>query len=97
MNNTKNKLYTKSYAIKRLREGGFIVDNLSVIDYKKDDPRYWTILINPKTDNLLMTCFLNKDNKSDFYFKIYSHKNTITVKTKSMLVLINNLNEILSD
>ena len=44
--NRNNKLYTKSYFIKRLIEKHFFVTKI-VDQYTKNDTRYWTILVNP--------------------------------------------------
>ena len=91
----KNNLYTKSYAVKRLRESGFDIQLLDIV-YKKE-ARYWTCIINPNTHNIFITCYLNKLNKSDFFFKFYSSLNTINIKTKSMLVLIEGINNLITE
>ena len=80
----KNKLYTKSYTVKRLIEEGFVIEKLN-IKYPKEDIRYWTILIDPGVHNIFLTCYL-PTNKDEFYFKL-TYKNTLTIKTKSLNVL----------
>ena len=61
-----NQLYTKSYFIKRLIESGFFVNTL-IAKYSPKDSRYWTILINPYSSAIVITCIREKDK---FYFKI---------------------------
>ena len=91
----KNKLYTRSYAVKRLREAGF---NIQIIDISyKAEPRYWTCIINPNNHDIFITCYLNKLNKSDFFFKLHSSLNTINIKTKSMIILIKGINNLITE
>jgi hypothetical protein len=92
----KNKLYTRSYAIKRLRSAGFRISTVD-IKFTEKDLRYWMIIVNPNIHNILITCYLDKNNKTNFYFKIHSHLNTINIKTKSMLILIDGIKKLISE
>ena len=51
----KNNIATQGYFIKRLRDNGFFVIRL-YDRFENSDPRKWTIVINPKTDSLFITC-----------------------------------------
>jgi hypothetical protein len=92
----RNKLYTRSYAIKRLRAEGF---RISIVDIQFDstDSRYWVIVLNPNVHNIFITCYLDRNNKTDFYFKLHSPLNTVNIKTKSMLVLIDGLKNLIAE
>jgi hypothetical protein len=51
----RNNITTQGYFVKRLRDNGFDVSR--VYDrYAKDDKRKWTIVINPGTDSVFITC-----------------------------------------
>jgi hypothetical protein len=87
----KNKITTLSYFVKRLKDSGFntwkLVDN-----YSQADPRKWTIIIDPGNTSVFVTCYENKDFKSDKMFEIndgdrYFPRN-FSVKTSSMEVII---------
>lgn len=84
----KNQIFTKSYVIKRLIENKFYVTHV-VDSYPKHDSRYWTILINPGKQNILLTCIRNKHSVQ---FRVYT-KNDVNmlIETKSLKVLINTL------
>ena len=87
MGEKKNQIFTKSYVIKRLVENKFYVKHV-VDSYPKNDSRYWTILINPGRQDILLTCIRNKDNQVQF--RIYSRNDAnILVETESLNVLIN--------
>ena len=92
----KNKLYTKSYAAKRLRDEGFTTFAID-IKYDRDDCRYWTLIINPNSHNIFMTCYLNKEDKTDFYFKLHSSRNTISIKTQSMVILSDGIRNLIQE
>jgi hypothetical protein len=53
-----NKITTNSYFIKRLRDSGYIVDKV-FNDYSKQDPRCWTVVIDPKGSSIMITLFNN--------------------------------------
>ena len=94
MKNTKNKIYTPGYFIKRLRDNDFIVLRIFQ-DYKKDDPRRWTILVDPGDASLFITCIDDPFVKGEvvFYFddggKLFA-KNTM-LKTSSIEIVVEKL------
>jgi hypothetical protein len=94
MKNTKNKIYTPGYFIKRLRDNDFIVLRIFQ-DYKKDDPRRWTILVDPGDTSLFITCMNDPFVKGEvvFYFddgdRLFA-KNTM-LKTSSIEIIVEKL------
>ena len=51
----KNKVKTLGYFKKRLRDNGFIV--LDVFrDFSENDKRKWTVVVNPGTESVFITC-----------------------------------------
>lgn len=52
----KNKITTQGYFIRRLRNSGYMTSR--VYDrYQDQDPRKWTIVIDPDGDSVLITCW----------------------------------------
>jgi hypothetical protein len=89
----KNNLFTKSYVIKRLIENKFYVKHL-IDSYPKSDSRYWTILINPGKNDIILTCIRNYGSEK-VQFRVYSKSDSnILVDTESLNVLINILRNI---
>jgi len=88
---SKNKLKTPSYFIKRLRDNGFIVIRLFSV-YSKEDPRQWTIMVNPSEASVLITCYINKENLNEVLFELNDGGKRITknffIKTDSIEVII---------
>ncbi len=83
-----NKLFTKSYFIKRLIEKKFYIQKI-VDKYKHGDYRYWTVLVNPERDNIFITCLKTGDKCK---FRFYgSNDVNIIVETESMDVIITTL------
>ena len=74
---SKNKLKTPSYFIKRLRDNGFIVIRLFSV-YSKEDPRQWTIMVNPSEASVLITCYINKENLNEVLFELNDGGKRIT-------------------
>lgn len=91
---SKNKLYTKSYFSKRLKDAGFDVIKLK-IPYQNEDNRKWTIIVNPGRKysntwkfNVFVTCYKEKDSK-DFSFKFQGQDfKDFILETKSMKLII---------
>ena len=55
---SKNKIQTPGYFIKRLKDNDFVV--LRVFDkYSETDPRKWTVLVDPSGASVYITCFEN--------------------------------------
>lgn len=54
-----NRITTRSYFIKRLRDCGYHVDKIDAIEYAPTDNRKWTVLIDNGGMAVLATCFKN--------------------------------------
>lgn len=89
-----NKLKTPSYFIKRLRDNGFIVLRLFSV-YAKHDPRRWTIMVNPSSSSVLITCYANKNDLGEILFEFNDGGSHIpknySIKTDSIEVIIDYL------
>ena len=90
----KNKVTTCGYFIKRLRDNGYTVNRIFA-DYLSEDPRRWTIMINPKTAALFITCYVKYDWSGDSKFELNdgSKFKCFHLKTDSMEVVISKLVE----
>jgi len=88
---SKNKLRTPSYFIKRLRDNGFIVIKLFAV-YSKQDPRQWTLMVNPSESSIFITCYANKNNLDEILFEFNDGGRRIVsnffIKTDSIEVII---------
>ena len=86
-----NNITTQGYFIKRLRDCGFIVIKL-YYDFNLVDPRKWVILINPKRESVMITCYCNKTGYKEVTFEISDGGNKIPknfhLATDSMEVII---------
>lgn len=93
-NKTKNSIKTPSYFIKRLKDSGFIVWKL-FDTYGIQDPRCWTLLIDPKGSSVFITCYLNKEFKGDVMFELndggQKFPKNFSIKTESLEVIITHL------
>ncbi len=65
-NMSSNKLYTRSYFIKRLYENGIKVSTI-VHNYDKSDIRYWSIITKDRS-KIQITCY--KRTPTEYYFKL---------------------------
>ena len=54
-----NKITTKSYCIKRLRDMGYTVDKIDAIEYNEQDSRKWSFIIDNGGMALFITCYKN--------------------------------------
>jgi len=90
----KNKVTTCGYFIKRLRDNGYTVNRI-FSDYSHQDSRRWTLMVNPKTAALYITCYVNYDWSGDFKFELHdgNHFKNFQLKTDSMEVIITKLIE----
>lgn len=93
-NKTKNSIKTPSYFIKRLKDSGFIVWKM-FDDYGIQDPRCWTVLIDPKGSSVFITCYVNKEFKGDVMFELndggQKFPKNFSIKTESLEVIITHL------
>jgi len=69
MNQSKNKLRTPGYFIKRLRDNNYVVLRLFSI-FGKHDPRRWTVIINPTGNSVFCTCYINKNEIGEVLFEL---------------------------
>lgn len=93
-----NKLTTLGYFKKRMRDSGYLVDDI-FRNFSPADPRAWTVIIDPGIASIFCTCYINA-NKEDikhsqageFYFELYDGGQFIpgkfAIKTNSIEVLI---------
>ena len=90
----KNKVTTCGYFIKRLRDNGFTVNRI-FNTYTPHDPRRWTIMVNPQSSALYITCYMNKDWHGDLMFELHNGNQfkNLQLKTDSMEVIISKLVE----
>ena len=92
--NSRNKLKTPSYFIKRLRDNGFIVIKLFAV-YGSADPRRWTVMVNPSERSVMITCYNNKECLGDVVFELndggISIPKHVCLSTSSIEVIIDYL------
>jgi hypothetical protein len=93
----KNKIHTLSYFKKRLKDSGYVVWDM-MNKYSIEDPRKWTLLLNPSIESVFITCYVNREelgSSPEFEMNdggLRFQKN-ITIKTSSMEVIVNFLTE----
>ena len=89
-----NKLKTPGYFIKRLKDSGFAT--LRIFDkYGDHDARRWTILVDPGSVSVYVTCFENLPFKDEFLFSFSDggqrFKRGYVLKTNSIEVVVQRL------
>jgi len=89
----KNKIYTLSYFKKRLKDSGYIVWDI-MNKYAMEDPRKWTVLVNPSIESVYITCIVNRNELGQLpEFEINDggmrFQKNLTLMTSSMEVIIN--------
>lgn len=84
-----NKITTKSYFIKRLRDCGYVVDK-TPIEYLENDVRRWTILLDNGISSVFGTCY--KDGTFSFYDGNRYISNRLKIRTDSIEVIVEYLN-----
>lgn len=93
----KNKIHTLSYFKKRLKDSGYVVWDI-MNKFSIEDPRKWTILLNPSIESVFITCYVNREElgaSPEFEMNdggLRFQKN-ISIKTSSMEVIVNFLSE----
>lgn len=87
MTKPKNKLYTKSYFIKRLEHAGYKVDALPGVVFRNEE-RTWMIVVSPCHKNIIIVCY--KKSPDDFFFRVIG-QSVMNWRTSSMDVIIENL------
>lgn len=90
----KNKITTLSYFIKRLKDNGLVVWKICD-NYALSDPRKWTIMVDPGNASVFITCYENKDFKSEKMFEFNDggrlFPRNFSIKTTSMEVIVTTL------
>ena len=86
-----NKISSKSYCIKRLRDCGYYVDKIDSLEYSEEDSRKWTAIIDPNGMSIFLTC--NKDETVSLYDGGRYINSREKINTDSIEVLIEFLNE----
>jgi hypothetical protein len=92
--NSRNKLKTAGYFIKRLKDNGFVT--LRMFDkYSDDDSRKWTVLVDPSGASVYVTCFENKPFKNEYLFSFedgnQNFRRGYVLKTSSIEVVVKRL------
>ena len=64
-----NKIKTAGYFIKRLKDSGFVVFKMFNA-YSNNDPRRWTVLVDPGVTSVYITCYTNKNEINEILFEI---------------------------
>lgn len=93
----KNKIQTLSYFKKRLKDSGYVVWDI-MNKYSLQDPRKWTILVNPSIESVFITCVVNRDELGGMpEFELNDgglrFQKNLTLKTSSMEVVMKLLTE----
>lgn len=96
MNINKNKITTLSYFVKRLKDSGFNIWKICN-NYAQSDPRKWTIMIDPGNASIFVTCYENRDFKSEKMFEFNDggrlFPRNFSLKTTSIEVVVTTLIE----
>lgn len=79
-----------------MKDSGYVVWEI-MNKYSIEDPRKWTVMINPSIESVFITCIVNREQLGDLpEFEINDgglrFQKNLTVKTSSMEVLINLFN-----
>lgn len=90
----KNKITTQGYFLKRLKDSGYYV--IRLFDrYNDDDKRKWTIVINPSSDSIFLTCIDNGDWPHRGLYKLDDDNNIFPhnfyINTESIDVVLKHL------
>jgi hypothetical protein len=92
----KNKISTLGYFLKRMRDSGFITIKL-YDKYSFQDPRKWSVMVDPGNRSVTITCYENREFKGDIIFEINDggrlFPKNYNLKTNSMEIIITNLLE----
>ena len=98
-----HKITTLGYFKKRMRDSGYVVDDLYRY-YSQTDPRAWSVVIDPGVASVFCTCYhgANKDGYKesgpmDTFFELYDGgqfiQNRLIIKTSSVEVILEYLNK----
>ena len=85
-----NKITTKSYFMKRLRDSGYVVDKVDH-EFGDDSPVRWALLVDNGTSSVFVFCHL--DGTFLFYdAQQYFKSPNLRLKTDSIEVIVESLN-----
>ncbi len=91
-----NKLGTLGYFKKRLRDSGYIVEDLWM-RYNRTDPRQWSVVIDPVVACVFCTYYQNAEEPGEDFFEIYDGGQFINgrfkIKTSSIETFCTYLNK----
>jgi hypothetical protein len=94
MKKPKNSIKTPSYFCKRLKDNGFIVFKVFNA-FGPQDPRRWTVLVDPGVSSVFITCYTNREFGGDVMFEVYDggqrFPKNFSLKTESIEVVISHL------
>ena len=89
-----NKLTTLGYTLKRFRDSGYIANKL-FNDYSSQDPRAWTIVIDPGGYSVFCTCYINDPYIGHNFFELYDGgqylPGRLKLQTSSFEVIVEHL------
>lgn len=85
-----NKITTKSYCIKRLRDMGYMVDKIDSIEYQETDERKWSFIMDNGGMSIFVTCY--KDDTIHVYDGGRYTNTNMKLNTDSVEVLAEYLN-----
>lgn len=89
-----NKVTTLGYFKKRLKDSGYIVEDIWK-RYSDADPRSWTVMIDPGGASVFCTCYQNFEELGNDFFEIYDGgqfiPSKLRLKTTSIEVFIEHL------
>ena len=89
-----NKIKTPGYFIKRLRDNGYCVVRIFQ-EYAISDPRRWTVMVNPKSASVFITCYQNREFNNQIMFEFNDggilFPRNYSIQTESIEVIISNL------
>ena len=94
MKKRKNNPYTPSYFVKRMKDSGFEVWRM-FDQYGEHDSRYWSVMVDPGGHSVWITCYLNKEERKDFWFELddggVNIPKKLLLKTESVETIISRL------
>lgn len=90
-----NKITTLGYFKKRLKDSGYRCEEV-FRKYSHNDPRAWTIMIDPSGASVLCTCYINCPSRGDVTIELFDGGQFIPgrfkVTTNSIEVVMEKLN-----
>lgn len=84
-----NRIKTRSYFIKRLRDCGYTVDKID-FDYNDEDLRKWSVVLDNARSSIIITC--NEDSTFHFYDGERFIPSNVRLSTDSIEVIVEYLN-----